>query len=298
MAGPRGQRGEPAEGGEVDGEELPSREPHVGAEDGHRDPRERRVAEHREGQGPGDLALAPRELHRGEGHEGEDGRRDAPSGRVGRAGPAGRAARADQVVHGGPRVDERPEVSDEGGQIREPDPPENPDRDRRDVLEGLLHAEEPGRDQQDEHGEGAEAERPPRCRAGQHPAGNPAAELDGPTDRRGAPAHEPRHQEERQANGEARARQVEPERDGQLVALPQTVRGRGQGSAEQDARRAGDRRGAGLSRAALRAHFVIPSGAWEAGRARPASASRPISAPRGGSTSAGARCCSGCGRSP
>src|SRR5262245_31553594 len=53
-----------------------------------------------------------------------------------------------------------------------------------------------------------------------------ATELDRPAAPPGVTAHEPRHQNEREGDGEARRREVEPERDRQLIALTEAVTGR------------------------------------------------------------------------
>src|SRR5262249_43940961 len=143
---------EPAEHREVYGKEFPPREPHVAAEHGHPGPRERRVAEHGQGQRAWDLALAPRQLHGGETEQEDRGRRDPPAWRIGRERLRGRVAPASQVVDSGPRVYDRPEIPDEGRQIGKPNPPEDPDGDWCDVPEGPLRAEQSGGDQNGEHG--------------------------------------------------------------------------------------------------------------------------------------------------
>src|SRR4029079_12303777 len=53
-----------------------------------------------------------------------------------------------EFKHCGPGIDQDPKVPDERADETHPDPPHDPDRDRRNILEGALIAEQPGANDQ------------------------------------------------------------------------------------------------------------------------------------------------------
>jgi hypothetical protein len=130
-------------------------------------------------------------------------------------------SRPGQRENRAPRIEQPPDVAEQHRQERQSHPADDPDRDRRDITNRILIAEQSGDDHQHQHA-GRERARHGGQRSREAtfdapiemPAGKPVlgAKKQGETD-------------ERQGDGRPGAPDVERKRERQVVALAETVRG-------------------------------------------------------------------------
>ena len=132
-----------------------------------------------------------------------------------------------------PGVDQRPHIADEGRDDGEPDPPDDPDRSRGEVLHGMLVAEEAGRHHQGEQQNRGEPEQKKHNRVRRETARRVAQKIEPRIGARpGDVAQEDPDHHEGESNRGSGARQVQAERHRQVVALAEGVGAGGRSLAE------------------------------------------------------------------
>ena len=141
------------------------------AEQQHPGPRDDRVGDDEQAEVQGNCGVGVDVLQPREDEKQDGGRPQFPARRV----AAGAGVRAvveveelfRPLVDDLPRVDQRPNVPEQSDRVSEPDPPDNPDEGRGEVLDGLVRPEERRRDDDQE-----ELDRQRLDRGGHYLAGN------------------------------------------------------------------------------------------------------------------------------
>src|SRR5262249_25408355 len=133
--------------------------------------------------------------------------------------------RLDRLEDRVPGIDQRPQVSDERADIREADPPDDPHHRRRDVAIGVFLPAETRNDGDDEDGKSAELECRTQARQRTYSSEAMGAQLVARVTlgTRGS-ADEQSDNQEGDDDRNARARDIETERQRQIIALAETMR--------------------------------------------------------------------------
>ncbi len=157
-------RGEAGKYAEENAEHLAALDPGLHTEHGHAGPSEQRIKHGKPSDVGGHGGARKHEFGPGKDEQQRDGGPD--SKRLGIrpaqdeiAAGDGSVESVDRFENGLPWIDQRPEIPDEGGENREPDPPDDPHQRRCDVLIGILASAEPGDNGQDEEADGDEFEK-------------------------------------------------------------------------------------------------------------------------------------------
>src|SRR5258708_39556207 len=128
---------------EENAELLAALHPGLNAERGHAGPSEQRIKHGKPRDVGGHGGAGNHELDPGKDEQQRDGRPDSENLGIGPAqdeiaASDGSVESFAPVEDGPPWIDQRPEIPDEGGENREPDPPDDPHQRRRDILIGIL----------------------------------------------------------------------------------------------------------------------------------------------------------------
>src|SRR5215469_1663451 len=145
-------RSETAEQPKRNGKNLATLNPSVASEDAKADPGENGIRHGRNGNVAWDVACRCDQLEPSDQQEQCTCRPGAKPLRIAKAqrkpiDPWPRHP-LDKTENCRPGVDQRPNVTDEGGDKAQSNPPDNPNGDRGDVLERILVAEQAGADDQ------------------------------------------------------------------------------------------------------------------------------------------------------
>ena len=227
------------EGGKHQREHLAMPQPGVAAIDEHARPGEQRIGERQGGDVRRRRCVGVDELDPGEGQQQQARGPHAQRRRIGQAearlagAPKPPIEPSRAVERGGPWVDEGPQVAGKRRDVGKAHPPDDPHQGRGDVAIGVLIAEEAGQDRHPEQAEHGKPQRQDHGRMAGEAAERRGEQVDlraGAGQRRAA--HEDAEHDERERNRRGGSEEIEPERQRQLVALPEAVRlGGGGGSA-------------------------------------------------------------------